>query len=255
MVCAPAVCSSHLHSCAGASRLRTSDVPRLDFFSGKRDLSLNKVAPIRRPFEIIAAVRTSSEASTDLHGRHSNACIDRPRAMSPAMNCPVNSDTTCNVERWVEESVHEIVKNIQEAPFLQYVFDSKSRTCRSQRQKITQDHFQNPCYWPSVRDSLSKVDPDGVILVQKLEPGCAATCCLAGASGDEDIVCPLQAEGAETNVWGVLVQARGLHANACYLLKTTRVLSSAGICTRYCLTRAMCFGPSYVEQLKNAWLL
>jgi len=151
----------------------------------------------------------------------------------------------------------QIVKNIQEAPFLQYVFDSKSKFRRSQRQKIPQDN-----YWPYVRESLSKVDPDGVILVQKLEPGCASTCCLAevlgGGGGGEEISCPLQqGEGAETNVWGVLVQARrGLHANnACYLLKTTRVSSSAGICTRYCLTRATCFGPSYVEQLENAWLL
>jgi len=137
---------------------------------------------------------------------------------------------------------------------LQYVFDSKSRlNSRSQRQKITPEN-----YWPSVRESLSEVDPDGVILVQKLGPGCAATCCLADGDGEE-IVCPLHqaAEGAETNVWGVLVQARrGLqNNNACYLLKTTRVSSSAGTCTKYCFTRATCFGPSYVEQLENAWLL
>ena len=64
-----------------------------------------------------------------------------------------------------------------------------------------------------------------------------------------------QGEGAETSVWGVLVQARGVPANACYLVKTTRVVSSAGMCTRFCLTRAKCFGPSPGYQLRNAWLV
>ena len=150
----------------------------------------------------------------------------------------------------------QIVRNIQEAPFLQYIFDSRSRFRRSQRQKLSQEFLGDSNYWPSVRDSLTNVDPDGLILVQKLEPGCAATCCLAEVFGDEQMVCPLQAEGAETNVWGVFVQARGLHgASACYLLKTTRVSSSGGACTRFCLTRATCFGPSHVQQLENAWLL
>jgi hypothetical protein len=162
------------------------------------------------------------------------------------------------VERWVEESVHEIVKNIQEAPFLQYVFDSKSRHGRFKRQKIAQEVFENPSYWPSVRESFSNIDaPDGVILVQRLKTGEKKTCCLADAmqQGSEQVVCPVEADGGETNVWGVLVQARGFHVNACYLLKTTRVTSSVGTCTRYCLTRATCFGPSYLEQLETAWLL
>lgn len=154
----------------------------------------------------------------------------------------------------------QIVRNIQEAPFLHYVFDSKGGLGRSQRQKIPQDVLKNADPWSPIRESLSKMDPDGVILVQKLEPsgGCSSptACCLAeafqSANGDEEEdeeerVCPLlQAGGAETNVWGVLVQARGVHTNACYLLKTTRVSSSAGICTRYCLTRAKCCGPSHM---------
>ncbi|KAG0613852.1 hypothetical protein M758_6G134100 [Ceratodon purpureus] len=245
MACA-VVCSSH-H--AARSLISASDVPKQDFFLGKCDLSLSRAVPMRRSSVINAAVRSSLETSTDFGGRYSSACIDQPCALS----CPVNRET--NVERWVEESVHEIVRNIQEAPFLQYVFDSTSRFRRSQRQKLSQECFQDSNYWPSIKESFSKADPDGVILVQKLEPGCSAACCLAEAFGDEEMVCPLQAEGAETNVWGVFVQARGLHTSACYLLKTTRVSSPGGACTRYCLTRAACFGPSHVEQLENAWLL
>jgi len=171
----------------------------------------------------------------------------------------------------------QIVRNIQEAPFLQYVFDSKGSLGRSRRQKISEDALKDANSWSPIRDSLSQVDPDAVILVQRMEVPSgggrrsSSACCLpepfqltndvqeGDEEGDEEReerVCRvLQAEGAETNVWGVLVQARGVHTNACYLLQTTRVSSSAGTCTRYCLTRAQCCGASHIDQLENAWLL
>lgn len=226
----------------------TSDASRQDFMSGKRDRSLSKAVPTRRPYVVSRAVRSSLEAATDSRGSHSHQWFDLPYALS----CPVDRDI--NVERWVEDSVDEIVKNIQEAPFLQYVYNSKGRFGRSQRQKVSQDLLQNPNHWQSVRKSLSTHNPDGVILVQKLDSGLSAPYCLARVF-NEETACPLLADGAETIVWGVLVQARGARENACYLLKTTSVPSSAGICTRYCLTKAKCFGPSLIEQLENAWLL
>lgn len=167
----------------------------------------------------------------------------------------------------------QIVRNIQEAPFLQYVFDSKGSLGCSRRQKISEEALKDANSWSPFRDSLSKADPDAVILVQKMEPSGgrrSSASCLPEAfqlaneeeerdeerGGESERVCRvLQAEGAETNVWGVLVQARGVHTNACYLLKTTRVSSSAGTCTRYCLTRAQCCGASHIDQLESAWLL
>lgn len=248
--------SLHRSSTTACCRAWGSDASssRPEFFSGKSDLRLNKFVRIRMPSINNAATRGSSEASADSQRGYTNAFCDQPCALS----CPVDRGT--NMQRWVEEAVHDIVKNIQEAPFLQYVFDSKGRLGTSQRQKISQDVFDNAEYWPPILESLSKAAPDGVILVQKLEPGCSSTSCLAEAfqwADDEEMVCPLlpYQRAAETNVWGVLVQARAVHANACYLLKTTRVPSSAGICTRYCLTRAKCFGPSHFEQLEKAWLL
>lgn len=150
----------------------------------------------------------------------------------------------------------QIVNNIHEAPFLHYVFDSKGRLDRSHRQKISKELLKNSDNWfkSPLRESLSKVDPDAVIMVVMLEPGCPSE---AFQSGNEETekVSRLQTEGAETNVWGILVQGRGGHVNACYLLETTRVVSSAGIITWYSLTRAKCYGPSYLQQLQNAWLL
>jgi hypothetical protein len=152
------------------------------------------------------------------------------------------------------------VKNIQEAPFLQYVFDNKGRLGRTNRQKVSQDLFDNAGYWPGLQLSLSEASPDGIILVQKLDPASPVNSPWVDESSSTDgkgapPLCPFQAEG-ETCVWGVLVQAKGVNRHACYLLKTTRLCSSFGICaTRYSLTKAKCFGPSQIEQLENAWLL
>ena len=109
----------------------------------------------------------------------------------------------------------QIVRNIQEAPFLHYVFDSKGGLGRSQRQKIPQDVLKNADPWSPIRESLSKMDPDGVILVQKLEPsgGCSSptACCLAeafqSANGDEEEdeeerVCPLCKLGEQKPMCG-----------------------------------------------------
>lgn len=161
---------------------------------------------------------------------------------------------------WFRSFCDQIVRNIQEAPFLQYVFDNKGRLGRTNRQKVSQDLFENADYWPGLQLSLSEASPDGIILVQKLDPASPVNSPWVDASSSTDDkgappLCPFQAEG-ETCVWGVLVQAKGVNRHACYLLKTTRLCSSFGICaTRYSLTKAKCFGPSQIEQLENAWLL
>ncbi|KAG0626901.1 hypothetical protein M758_2G160200 [Ceratodon purpureus] len=254
---AHAVISSPFQACCRLSWKGEVSYSRQDLFMSKSNLSVKNLLPTGSPSEGSSAIRSSldSASTDDFQGRYASGCLDPLCALS----CPVHRDTY--VQRWLEESVHEIVRNIQEAPFLQYVFDSKGRLCSSHRLKISKELLKNPDRWTGspLRESLSKVDLDGIILVQKLEPECSSAYCLAegfqSSNEESETVCRLQGEGAETNVWGVLVQARGVNANACYLLKTTRVSSSAGICTRYCLTRAKCFGPSYVHQLENAWLL
>lgn len=70
--------------------------------SGKRDRSLSKAVPTRRPYVVSRAVRSSLEAATDSRGSHSHQWFDLPYALS----CPVDRDI--NVERWVEDSVDEV---------------------------------------------------------------------------------------------------------------------------------------------------
>nr|XP_024393546.1 uncharacterized protein LOC112290933 [Physcomitrium patens] len=228
----------------------TSDVSlfKQNFLVSKGKPSLNKLVPMRRLPATNAAIRNSSEASTDFQGRDTTASCGMPCAI----NCPINRDT--NIQLWVEEFIPEIVKNIQEAPFLQYVFDSKGRPGRSQRQKIPRDLGKNPDFWPPIREFLSRAAPDGVLLVQKMEPGCSPAFCLARefqSGNHEEIVCPFSPSqgGADTSVWGVLVQARGVHANACYLLKTTQVPSSAGICTS--ATRRLHLSKSFLPNWRS----
>lgn len=86
-----------------------STCSRQDFFLGlKRDDVINvknNLVPImRRPPIGSASIRSaSSEASTGFQDGRSHACFDQPCALS----CPtVKRDT--NVQRWMEESVHEV---------------------------------------------------------------------------------------------------------------------------------------------------
>jgi hypothetical protein len=149
----------------------------------------------------------------------------------------------------------QIVKKVDEAPFLQFVFETQNMSERPKWQRVSQELFEKPDLWPELRDSLSEAAPDGVILVHRLD---VTGCCLMDPTAlrnDKGWKCPLELDGSNTDVWGVLVQARSAHANACYILKTTRVCSSTGVCTQFCLTRAKCFGPSFAAQLEKVWLL
>ncbi len=167
--------------------------------------------------------------------------------------------------------VCQIVKNVDQAPFLQFVFETNnSSSKRSKQQQVSQEVFEKPECWLQLRDSLSRVSapPDGVIFVQRLD---VTSCCLeeeeeekedpaaaaaaAAFGNDRRWKCPLELNGSCTNIWGVVVQARSARASACYILKTTKVCSSAGLCTQFCLTRAKCFGPSIAAQLERVWLL
>jgi hypothetical protein len=172
--------------------------------------------------------------------------------------------TGMQLDCWVEDAVFEIVKNVDQAPFLQFVFETNnSSSKRSKQQQVSQEVFEKPECWLQLRDSLSRVSapPDGVIFVQRLD---VTSCCLeeeedpaaATAFGnDRRWRCPLELNGSCTNMWGVVVQAQSASASACYILKTTKVCSSAGLCTQFCLTRAKCFGPSIAAQLERVWLL
>ncbi|CAM0876087.1 unnamed protein product [Alopecurus aequalis] len=132
------------------------------------------------------------------------------------------------------ESIAEIVRHVGEAPFLVHLFQDGREGVTVERESASSET------WPDVRrrwGTGGQRRPDGIILVEQV-----------AAAAVED--------GAEAarQVWGLVVQARGMKCAACYVLDTCRVRSSAGFCTHFCLARAQCFGEPLELQLRNAWL-
>jgi hypothetical protein len=141
------------------------------------------------------------------------------------------------VEGWMRESIAEIVRNVGEAPFLVHLF-SGDDGCGAERVTVRREPAALES-WPDVRRRWGpggQRRPDGIILVERLADG--------GASAAE----------AARQVFGVVVQARGMDCASCYVLDTCRVRSSAGFCTHFCLARAQCFSDPVELQLRNAWL-
>ncbi|RLN16260.1 hypothetical protein C2845_PM02G04610 [Panicum miliaceum] len=142
------------------------------------------------------------------------------------------------VEGWMRESIAEIVRHIGEAPFLVHLFSSDDDDGVTVRREPV-----SPESWPDVQRRWGpggQRRPDGIILVEQV----AAAAADGGASATE----------AARQVWGLVVQARGMECASCYVLDTCRVRSSAGFCTHFCLARAQCFGDPVELQLRNAWL-
>ena len=139
------------------------------------------------------------------------------------------------VEGWMRESIAEIVRHVGEAPFLVHLFQDDGREGVTVEREPASSEA-----WPDVRrrwGNGGQRRPDGIILVEQV-----------AAAAVED--------GAEAarQVWGLVVQARGMECAACYVLDTCRVRSPAGFCTHFCLARAQCFGEPLELQLRNAWL-
>lgn len=152
-----------------------------------------------------------------------------------------------NVEEWIKDSVTEIVKNIGEAPFLVQIFSKGERNegVRVEREAAT------PEAWPQIqkrwsgRKKKSQPPPDGIILVNELREDLGV---VEGRETDH------LKEAESSQVWGLLVQGRGMECVACYILNTCRVFSPAGCCTHFYVVRAQCFGDPVEVQMRNAWL-
>ncbi|XP_027942374.1 uncharacterized protein LOC114196068 [Vigna unguiculata] len=147
------------------------------------------------------------------------------------------------LDRWMKESVVEIVKNLREAPLLVQVYPKLGAEAATTTEKrvLVED-------WPAVKERWEKGEspmPEGVIFVEELE-------------GDE----AEEGRGERTTrAWGVVVQGKGVGCGpVCYLLKTCRVGSGPGngmgICsTHFCLVKVNELRETVQSQLKNCWLL
>lgn len=160
---------------------------------------------------------------------------------------PIGSE---KLDEWMRESITEVVRNIGEAPFLVHIYSNKGKeSTRLEREKADSEHWSHI----SRRWEEGNATPDGVILVEELNndeegaDGERANCSTSGGVGGS-------IGTTMSRLWGIVIQGRGLNCSACYILKTSRVCSSLGFCTHFCLVRAKCFGKAADLQLRDSWL-
>lgn len=146
------------------------------------------------------------------------------------------------LDRWMRESVTEIVKNLEEAPLFVHVYGGDLGTRLKTEKAVAEDWTQMKGKWVKGEEP----SPEGIILVEELKEDDAGILEEdEGQSGD----C--------TKAWGVLIQGKGDDAGvACYLLKTCKV-GGGGLglfSTHYCLVRVKSFRETLKSQLTNCWL-
>ncbi|KAL4186031.1 hypothetical protein AMTRI_Chr09g12200 [Amborella trichopoda] len=148
-----------------------------------------------------------------------------------------------DLDQWMVDSIPEIVRNIGKVPFLIYVYSPMDGEGRRWQEIVGVDS------WNEIRRSLNERGPDGIILVEEL----------LNKQDDDDAQGPVEgACSTSTKLWGLLIQGRGADdscsSSCCYILKTTRICSTVGFCTHFCLAKAKCFGEAASLQLRNSWL-
>eukprot|EP00897_Mesotaenium_endlicherianum_P008214 jgi/Mesen1/7420/ME000388S06639 len=190
-------------------------------------------------------------------GRASIAVSSAAASFSTSLDISSAADSPSRrpLEAWFKDAIYEVVRNLQEAPFLHLVFDSASGSKKNERHQVSEELFTKPETWTLVKKSVLQSAPDGIILVHKLDGEEVAECIRSDSEDYEDFDARSETAGSSTDVWGVVVQAKSSRRHACYILKTTRVASLSGACTKFTLTRARCFGPTLHKQIENSWLL
>lgn len=146
------------------------------------------------------------------------------------------------LDRWMKESVTEIVKNLSEAPLLVHLYAGDEEKGTVVVMKAEE--------WAAVKGRWERGEaemPDGMIFVEQLGVG-EEESCGCGFEGDDG-----------TRAWGLVVQGKGVECGpVCYLLKTTRVGSGSGLsmqCTHFCLAKVSSFRETSESQLRNCWLV
>ncbi|KAK9842402.1 hypothetical protein WJX84_007421 [Apatococcus fuscideae] len=192
---------------------------------------------------------------------------------------------TPRVFHWFEDCIEQIVKHLDEAPFLQLVYPD--RKSAFERHQVNASIVAVPQIWRSIADYLSQSQPDILVL------GKVGECCdeeeddhshghehspvsfpdrasngvsfyqTNDKAADQDrgrFASPTgnYPELQETlqSDWGLVVQSK-FHSGAegCYVLRTTRNSNPTADCqcTHYSLTR-VCQGEALGTQLGAAWL-
>ncbi|CAN6467538.1 unnamed protein product [Victoria cruziana] len=141
-----------------------------------------------------------------------------------------------NIGRWMQESIPEIVRNIEGAPFLVCLYSKKKGEGVKLTGEVVAAEEQS---WPRTRQTIEEKCPHGIILVKELKEI---------DRKDQEVT------SSCSKLWGLLVEGRGSCPCLCYILKTTSVCSAFGLCTHFCLNRAKCYGDHIEAQVRDSWL-
>ncbi|XP_027093886.1 uncharacterized protein [Coffea arabica] len=183
---------------------------------------------------------------------YNNACIsskNKKRVFDKE-----ESDFSGNLDRWVKESVVEILNNLDEAPFLVHIYSDGEEASVSMSNTRLVKEKADAQSWPRIKGRWGggSPSPSGIILVEEMSTEDALS-----SDGENlgSLGMDYDSRSSSTKVWGILIQGKGSTCPACYILKTCRVRSIAGFCTHFCLVRVKCFFESVDIQLKKLWLV
>ncbi|CAI8598714.1 unnamed protein product [Vicia faba] len=194
-------------------------------------------------------MRMSTVAMVTASGHENGMILEQQRKCGGGKNDTVQAQE--RLDRWMRESVVDIVRNLRDAPLLVQVYSKRKGetvTIETETEKavLVED-------WEAVKERWEAGEspmPEGVIFVEELGEDDAA---------EEDGGRGLQER--TTKVWGIVVQGKGVGCGpVCYLLKTSRVGAGPGsgmgvFSTHFCLVRVKSFRETAKSQLKNSWLL
>ncbi|KAI5077734.1 hypothetical protein GOP47_0007558 [Adiantum capillus-veneris] len=153
------------------------------------DYSSSSFLPLRNTKGVHPQQRLVSRLACPQKATCSEAIIPLPRHDQPIGTDSYDAEQQMSSpDRWLEDCVCDIVRNINEAPFLHMLFDSKDSTSgvKSQRQKVKESgNLSVEDKWREVKDSVKNAAPDGVILVHHLDGEAVEGCCIQdGLSSD-----------------------------------------------------------------------
>lgn len=186
-------------------------------------------------------------AAATASGHENGMIVEQKRERGEGKSDAVQAQE--RLDRWMRESVVDIVKNLKDAPLLVQVYSKRKGetvTLATEKAVMVED-------WETVKERWQAGEspmPEGVIFVEELGEDEAA---------EEDGGRGLQER--TTKVWGIVVQGKGVGCGpVCYLLKTSRVGAGRGsgmsvFSTHFCLVRVKSFRETAQSQLKNSWLL
>ncbi|GJP47602.1 hypothetical protein CLOM_g6782 [Closterium sp. NIES-68] len=120
-----------------------------------------------------------------------------PSAVSPAV-------TQQKIESWLQRSAADIIRHLDEAPFFPPGVRRRSWLRSPVRQRLPQGVVDHADSWSTVKQAVQMDDPDGLILVHRLDESDLAKRYGQEMSGElEESASP--SSPCQTNVWGLVV--------------------------------------------------